>query len=79
MKRPHVQHRACPTCDGTGKLLQVNGQWARLQRLKAALSLREVARRVDLSAAYVSDLELGRRPMGEGLWKRIEAALRESS
>jgi transcriptional regulator with XRE-family HTH domain len=37
------------------------GRLAREARTKAGLSLREVARRLDLSAPYVGDLELGRR------------------
>lgn len=38
-------------------------------RLKAGLSLREMARRLKMSAPYVSDLELGRRGWTE---KKIE-------
>ena len=37
------------------------GRRARVERRKAKLSLREVARRMGVSAPYVSDLELGRR------------------
>ena len=37
------------------------GRRAREARQKAKLSLREVARRMGVSAPYVSDLELGRR------------------
>ncbi len=37
------------------------GEAARTEREAAGLSLREMARRMGVSAPYVSDLELGRR------------------
>jgi transcriptional regulator with XRE-family HTH domain len=49
----------CPSCGGAAKVL--NGQWFRWFRLQRKESLREVARRGELSAAFVSDFELGRR------------------
>lgn len=53
----------CPTCEGSGRLPDQRdiGRAMRARRVKADLSLREVARRMALSAAYVSDLELGKR------------------
>jgi DNA-binding XRE family transcriptional regulator len=43
------------------------GQLARQVRIKAGLSLRDMARLLDLSAPYVSDLERGRRNWNEHL------------
>ena len=39
----------------------LTGEHARKERTRFGKSLREVARRLGLSAAYISDLELGRR------------------
>jgi len=50
-------------------------QAARLARQRAGLRLREVARRMELSAGYVCDLELGRRHWSEELVQRFQAAL----
>lgn len=53
----------CPLCEGTGKVTDNIGigQQMREERKNAGLSLRTVAKRLGVSAAYVSDLELGRR------------------
>jgi len=48
------------------------GQRMRLKREKANVGLRELARRLDLSAAYLSDLELGRRHWGNEITERYE-------
>jgi transcriptional regulator with XRE-family HTH domain len=37
------------------------GEIVRTARIKAGISLRNLARRMDFSAPFVSDLELGRR------------------
>jgi len=54
----------CPKCKGRGAIPDPKqvGAMNRIIRLKAGLSLREVARRMRFSASYISDLELGRRP-----------------
>lgn len=52
----------CPKCGGKGKLAIVNGEFLREHRQHQGISLREIARRMGLSAAYLSDVELGRRP-----------------
>lgn len=55
--------RTCPECSGAGIVhdsVQI-GEMLRKTRIDSGISLRELARRMDLSAAYVSDLELGRR------------------
>lgn len=45
-------------------------------RQAAGLSLREVARQMGRSAAYISDLELGRRGWSGTLIRAYEKALR---
>lgn len=54
------------------------GQAMRARRKKAGLSLRETAERMDLSAPYLCDLELGRRAWSEALAARFVAALAKS-
>lgn len=49
----------CPTC-GTPRAI-VNGDWLRSRRTAAGLSLREMAGRLDFSAAYICDIEKNRR------------------
>jgi len=47
----------------------------RERRERTGLSLRDVAKRTGWSAAYVSDLELGRRRWGQKQAKRYTEAL----
>lgn len=70
--------KECPRCGGTGFVADpaYHGKEARARRKQAGLSLREVARRMGFSVAYVSDLELGRRGWNDGLMKRYVNALR---
>ena len=49
----------CPRCSGPAVI--VNPAWLRHIRQAAGVSLREAARRFAFSAAYLSDVELGRR------------------
>jgi helix-turn-helix protein len=60
----------CLHCGGTGMALDqlAIGQYARDQREKAKQSLRSVADQMAISAAYLSDLERGRRNWSQGLW-----------
>jgi ribosomal protein S14 len=53
------KHEACCRC-GTPQSV-VNGAWLRLQRELAGLTLREAARRIGFSAAYLCDVEYNRR------------------
>lgn len=48
-------------------------------RKEKSLSLREVARRMGISAAYLSDLERAKRNWNEKLAERYEIALGEAS
>lgn len=58
-----VPFNMCEHCGGSGESLdhEAVGSAMRSVRVEAKLSLREVARRLCLSAPYVSDLELGHR------------------
>jgi predicted transcriptional regulator len=60
-RRPRTLTLPCPRCDGRGELERVDGASLREIREESDLSLREFAERIGLSAAYVSDVELGRR------------------
>lgn len=60
MARPKkFSHSACSKC-GTPRSI-VNPLWLRHVRVEAELPLREVARRLEYSAPYISDIEHGRR------------------
>lgn len=52
-----------------------NGSFARDLRLKAGLSLREVARRMEISAPFLSDLEWGHRTWSEKQCLKWEEAM----
>lgn len=64
-----LKTRPCDKCGGKGELENpiYRGREMRRLRRDADLSLREVARRMDKSAAYISDLELGRRAWSKRL------------
>ncbi len=51
----------CPCCSGKGFRVIVNPEWLRDKRKSKGLSLRAVARALKVSAAYISDVELGKR------------------
>jgi predicted transcriptional regulator len=53
--------KPCCHCGATGKVEVVNHAFLRFVRLQAQVSLREMARRLGVSAAYVCDVEYGRR------------------
>ena len=67
----------CPRCGGTGLALDPVhlGLQARKRREGAKVTLRELARRVGLGVAYLSDLELGRRSLNAELIERLNKAL----
>ena len=62
-----LELKRCPHCGGTGKCLDDArvGDYLRQIRTVKGLSGREVARRMKVSAPYLSDLELGRRGWNE--------------
>lgn len=51
------------------------GEAARSFRISKNLSLREVARRMDISAPYLQDLETGKRGWSEGRIKQFKQAV----
>lgn len=53
----------CPTCKGSGKIKDRDeiGYQLRKMREKKGLSLRKMAKQMKISAAHLSDLELGQR------------------
>jgi transcriptional regulator with XRE-family HTH domain len=51
------------------------GERIRARRLEVGITLRELARRVEVSAPYLTDLEAGRRHPGPDVLQRIAAAL----
>lgn len=74
-KNQMLAKRQCRKCGGTGKELDPLGVGLlmRKARIKANVSLRDMAKRMDISAPYLSDLELGRRDWTEekiALFKR---------
>ena len=71
--KPAFIHRPCRTCGQSRRVR--NGGFLRSLREVAGLSLREVARRLGLSAAYLSDVERNQRHVSEMLWFRYRAAL----
>lgn len=73
--------RVCPECGGGGCVadpLAIGGRM-REMREKARLTLREVARRLGLSAMYICDLEHGRRGWNAERVTNYVAALRPPS
>ena len=60
MAKP-VMKIKCPRCGGAGKIVDLDGGAFRTVREHSGISLREVARRAQISAAYLSDIEHGRR------------------
>lgn len=59
----------CPTCGGHGKVPDPRtiGSLLKTERKAKGLSLREIARRMEFTPAYISDLEHGRRAWGAKL------------
>jgi transcriptional regulator with XRE-family HTH domain len=51
----------------------VSGAWLRQQRLASGLTLREMARRLNFSAAYICDVEKNRRHCSPDIRKAYEA------
>ena len=58
--------RACPTCGHA--VMERNGAYLRCVRQSGGMSLRAFADRCGWSAPYISDIELGRRRVTDGVW-----------
>jgi len=54
------------------------GQEARRVRTKMSVSLRSLAKRMEISPAYLHDLEVGRRNWSIKLMRRFEQALTDT-
>lgn len=69
------KERKCPYCDGSGvDCGMTGGELAAL--LKAhGVKQRELARRMNVSDVYVSDMRHGRRKIGPEIARRIRRAL----
>jgi len=52
----------------------INPKWLREQRKRKGMSLREMARKLGYSAAFISDVELGRRNPNEKILAFFDAA-----
>jgi Ribonuclease G/E len=59
----------CPRCGGRGRVRRVNPAALRSDRERRGLSVREIARRCGVSAAFVSDVERGHRAWSPRLAK----------
>ncbi|MCF7864943.1 MAG: helix-turn-helix transcriptional regulator [Candidatus Pacebacteria bacterium] len=51
------------------------GQYIREERDRMDISLREFAKKIDCSPAFISDIELGKRNPSEEVFKKIASAL----
>ena len=71
-----MRTEVCPECGGAGRVdtPETIGERIRHTRKRLGLSLRELARRVGISAAFLSDIEHGRR----GMSGATEAAVMEN-
>ena len=71
----HEKYRTepCSYCGGSRRVL--NGPWLRHRRLAIEQSLRTIATRVGISAAYLSDIERNRREPSSAVADRLLLAL----
>lgn len=69
----------CPKCCGTGQVMDPRAQGLEMRQMreKKRVSLRDMAKRLDISAPYLSDLELGRRGWNTDLMERYKNALKK--
>ena len=73
-KRFGVQKHLDEPCHACGKSRAViNGRWLRLEREMAGLTLREMARGLEFSAAYLCDVEHNRRHCSPKILAAYEA------
>lgn len=63
----------CKNCVGSGSITTFNGNWIRYVREADHLSLRNAARQLKISAAFLSDIELGKRNANEKIIKFFES------
>lgn len=58
---PILHEVPCRHCNGKGKVLRLNGRKLAAVREQKEISLRDMAKRLGISAAYLSDVENDRR------------------
>lgn len=75
--RKRDRYEYCDKCSGTGKLPLTTE--FRKARLESGKSLRSVATALDISAAYLSDIERGNRKPSVVLTEQFYAALQETA
>lgn len=68
----------CSRCGGSGRAWTTDPATLRARREWAGLSLREFARRIGFTPAYISDVELGRRNATDAIVAQYED-LREAT
>ena len=60
-------------CGSCGSVIEVvKGSWLRKVREQTGISLREMARRLNLSAGYISHVENGERNGTPDIWRQYE-------
>lgn len=71
-------YEPCSKCNGSGMQLDDASVGAsyRVIREFLELSLRDLARRLNWSASYISDLELGRRQWNTRIMRKFDQALK---
>lgn len=72
-------HQTCPSCEGSGKVLSsaAYGPDLRRRREAAGLSLAALGAKVGVSAQYLCDIELQRRPLWHAGAKDLVARIEE--
>lgn len=76
MSRPLATTKVrCPRCGTLHALSVVDGKALRVRREKTGLSLRDMARRVGITPAFLSDIELGRRQPSPSVARSLAAVL----
>jgi predicted transcriptional regulator len=71
-----IEHVECEHCRGTGRVPGQNaGAVLRTEREKAGLPLAAIADEMDISAAYLGDLERGNRALSNERVKQFRAAI----
>lgn len=68
------RYKPCRTCGQSWRVR--DGGYLRILREESGLSLREVARRLKISAPYLSDIERNRRGISETFWCNYRLALK---
>lgn len=66
----------CPRCGGSGKVQNDSQIGAQMRILRGSMSLRELGAKLGFSAAYLSDLELGRRRWSAKLQESYRAIVK---